>query len=415
MSDQKLKISEVLAWDLSALSLVVAKVRQASTTLDQEAVNADAKVQQSGDYFGDQAGQEARGASTKHKSDATTTADSYQAIASVIDDANHALAVKISTLRTVVREVEESKWDLAYKDTTGDVYSRKSNWATATSTSPYGAAAVALKAAAQMQLSGDLTQAFYDIKEIDKLAAQAVARCLETLTDSVKNAVIEIPADADLARILKDYQTDDSKSGTNLWPGNTLLNLLRLKYPDLEPIEMTSEEADALDELANPLNGGNPANALKFFNIKNEAEALGGGKDPNANKYTQMNEDSAADGQADALRHTYWNARMTQEFGEDWTKKYATAHEKSAGNPPAREAMDLFNNERGRTIAGQHPDASPDELKARIIESIDRGEMVVIAKPTVEGGVPQLAKSDIPVTDTAIIAGADIPMPTGKF
>ncbi|WP_433592801.1 DUF6973 domain-containing protein [Nocardia sp. CA-145437] len=352
--------------------------------------------------------------SAKFKTDGTTTADSYRTMARVVDDANHELAVKIATLRSVVEEVKESKWDLFYKDTTGDVQSRKSNWETATSTSPYGAAAVALKTAAQMSLGGDLTQAFYDVKEIDKLAAQAVARCLETLTDSVKLAVVGMPTDADLARILKDYQTAVSTSGTTLWPDNTLLNILRLKYPDLEPIEMTGEEAAALDELANPLHGGNPANALKFFEIKNEAEALGGGKDPSANKYTQEKASSTADGQADALRHSYWNARMSQEFGEDWTTKYATAHEKTAGNPPAREAMDLYNNEQGRIIASQNPGATPEQLKAKIIESIDNGRMVVIAASP-DGGAPQLAKSNIPVMDTAVIAGADIPLPRGKF
>ncbi|MGW4246574.1 DUF6973 domain-containing protein [Nocardia sp. NPDC004722] len=415
MSDEdKLKISEVLAWDLSALSLVAAKLQQVSTTLDQQVTDADGKVQKSGDYFGDQAGEAARGVSAKFKTDGHTTADSYQNMATAIDDANHEFQAKIATLRSVVKQVEESKWDFAYKDATGDVYSRKSNWQTATGTSPYGAAAVALKTAAQMSLTGDLTQALYDVKEIDKLAAQAVARCLETLTDSVKLAVVAMPADADLARILKEYQTDASK-GTKIWPDNTLLNILRLYQPDLEPIEMTEEESDALDELVNPLRGGNPADALKFFEIKNEAQALGGDSDhPDANKYIQQNSDSHADGQADALRHSYWNARMSQEFGEDWTNKYATAHEKSAGNPPAREAMDLYNNERGRIIASQNPDATPDQLKAKIVESIDRGEMVVIARPT-EGADPQLSKSDVPVTSTAIISGADIPLPHGKF
>ncbi|GAB2562007.1 DUF6973 domain-containing protein [Nocardia heshunensis] len=415
MSDEdKLKISEVLAWDLSALSLVVGKVQQASTTLDQQVTNADGKVQQSGDYFGEKAGEEARKVSTTFKTDGHATADSYQNMARAIDDANHEFAVKIATLRSVVKEVEESKWDFTYKDTTGDVYSRKSNWQTATGTSPYGAAAVALKTAAQMSLSGDLTQAFYDVKEIDKLAAQAVARCLETLTDSVKLAVVPMPADADLARILKEYQTSVSEQGTTLWPDSTLLNILRVKYPDLEPIEMTAEEAAALNDLANPLNGGNPVNAYKFFEIKNDAEALGGAKDRMANKYTMENRDSHADGQADALRHSYWNARMTQEFGAEWTEKYATAHEKTGGNPPAREAMDLYNNERGRIIAQSNPGASPEQLKTEIINSIDRGEMVVIYQPT-EDFVPQLAKSNVPVKDTGIIAGADIPMPTGKF
>nr|WP_281033355.1 hypothetical protein [Nocardia concava] len=38
---------------------------------------------------------------------------------------------------------------------------------------------------------------------------------------------------------------------------------------------------------------------------------------------------------------------MTQEFGADWAKQYATAHESGGGNGPQREAMDLLNAKSG--------------------------------------------------------------------
>ncbi|MBE9499824.1 hypothetical protein IHE61_21660 [Streptomyces sp. GKU 257-1] len=64
------------------------------------------------------------------------------------------------------------------------------------------------------------------------------------------------------------------------------------------------------------------------------------------------------DNHNDAFRHTYWNALMTKKYGAEWAAEYVTAHEARPGNRPEREAMDLYNNEAGRRIAQQHPDAS---------------------------------------------------------
>ena len=84
------------------------------------------------------------------------------------------------------------------------------------------------------------------------------------------------------------------------------------------------------------------------------------------------------DGHVDAFRHALWNARMTKEFGAEWTEGYATAHEKVEGNPATREAMDLYNNEVGRRIATENPDASDEELAVLVRRAIDDGEMMVI-------------------------------------
>jgi hypothetical protein len=45
---------------------------------------------------------------------------------------------------------------------------------------------------------------------------------------------------------------------------------------------------------------------------------------------------------------------------------------------PAAEAMDLYNNEVGRRIYAEHPDATPDELATYIQEALDNGELLVI-------------------------------------
>jgi len=84
---------------------------------------------------------------------------------------------------------------------------------------------------------------------------------------------------------------------------------------------------------------------------------------------------------SDAMRHAYWNARLTQRFGEDWTREYTTAHE---GTPDpdellkCEEVMDLYNNDVGIRIALEHPNATPDELKAYIQEAVDNGQLLVI-------------------------------------
>ncbi|SHF94288.1 DUF6973 domain-containing protein [Streptoalloteichus hindustanus] len=84
------------------------------------------------------------------------------------------------------------------------------------------------------------------------------------------------------------------------------------------------------------------------------------------------------DGHADAFRHAYWNALLTHRFGPEWTEHYCTAHERNPENTGSSEAMDLHNNEVGRRIATQHPDADPDELAALVEKAVRDGEMVVI-------------------------------------
>lgn len=84
------------------------------------------------------------------------------------------------------------------------------------------------------------------------------------------------------------------------------------------------------------------------------------------------------DGHGDAMRHTLWNAMMAQKYGEEWTKGFTVAHEMRPGNPAQAEAMDLYNNEVGRRIARENPNASVDELKALVKQAGDNGELLVI-------------------------------------
>ncbi|MDV6011060.1 DUF6973 domain-containing protein [Haloechinothrix sp. LS1_15] len=84
------------------------------------------------------------------------------------------------------------------------------------------------------------------------------------------------------------------------------------------------------------------------------------------------------DGHADAFRHAYWNAQLTQRFGEEWTEEFTTAHEGDPDNHPTPVAMDQHNNEVGRRIAVENPDASQQELRELVEQAVRDGEMVVI-------------------------------------
>ena len=84
------------------------------------------------------------------------------------------------------------------------------------------------------------------------------------------------------------------------------------------------------------------------------------------------------DGHRDAFRHCFWNSRLTKEFGVGWTRQFTTAHEALPDNSAARESMDLFNNERGRQIAIDNPDATVDELATLVRASVTDGRLVVV-------------------------------------
>ena len=148
--------------------------------------------------------------------------------------------------------------------------------------------------------------------------------------------------------------------------------------PDLAPpldrftIGVTDVEAGLLDELGtfDEIGWANMArntnnDALERFPMPDDW--------PGQNLLTWNN-----NGHTDAYRHALWNARMSQSFGEDWTAAYATAHEMVPGNEAAREAMDLYNNEVGRQIARDNPDASDAELQQLVADALENGELLVV-------------------------------------
>ena len=105
--------------------------------------------------------------------------------------------------------------------------------------------------------------------------------------------------------------------------------------------------------------------------------------------------DGDADGgRVDALRHSYWMARMAQSFCWKKAIKLGIAHEKgnykffkkgqndeeSVLPDSISSVMDLYNNEIGAKIGCSNNDISPDSIKTVIFQSIIIGKMLIISK-----------------------------------
>ncbi|MBK8026766.1 MAG: WXG100 family type VII secretion target [Chloroflexi bacterium] len=126
--------------------------------------------------------------------------------------------------------------------------------------------------------------------------------------------------------------------------------------------DITELEAQAMDRL-------NTFQLMTLNNLHDEAFAT---------EESVFGSHSNNDGLGDAFRHAYWSARMTQEFGAEWTQEFTDAHETKDGNPAARDFMDRQNNALGIRMAQQYPNASPEQLRNLIGQAIRSGQGVYI-------------------------------------
>jgi hypothetical protein len=98
-------------------------------------------------------------------------------------------------------------------------------------------------------------------------------------------------------------------------------------------------------------------------------------------------------GKADAFKHSYWLARLTQEIGKNAALKLGRAHEKGNyqsykkvkkedGFLPDKPSsdMDLFNNKRGAEIGESSVGLSPESVAKLIIRNIKNGKMKILKK-----------------------------------
>ncbi len=165
------------------------------------------------------------------------------------------------------------------------------------------------------------------------------------------------PSRPDLDSVLDDYQVadDETRDWEPPWPFSMATDAENLTSKEIEMLE-----------------------TLSILNLKDFSGVRDKAFDESSGRYGGKTLRETNDGHEDAFRHAYWNALLVKEFGPDFARKFATAHEGRPGNPGTREAMDLYNNEVGRQIAIDHPDADGDELARLVQEAVDDGNVVVI-------------------------------------
>jgi hypothetical protein len=82
---------------------------------------------------------------------------------------------------------------------------------------------------------------------------------------------------------------------------------------------------------------------------------------------------------SDAFRHAYWNALMTKTIGVTGSALFATAHECVSGNPDLENLMDLFNNQKGRSLALNNLNLSDFDLAIIVLNSLQNGDLMLIS------------------------------------
>lgn len=153
-----------------------------------------------------------------------------------------------------------------------------------------------------------------------------------------------------------------------------------IDIPFTDPVRMTKTEGALIDKLT--VDRG-LVGLHEFSGIKDRAFSEGVERFPDTPVPANIPAASANawqgnDGHRDAFRHAYWNALMTQQYGETWANAFATAHEGLPGNTANREAMDLYNNEVGRLIGAANRNATPEQLADLVEQSLNQGKLVVI-------------------------------------
>lgn len=211
--------------------------------------------------------------------------------------------------------------------------------------------------------------------------------------DNSATLLAQAPAKPSLSDIQRNYQVAEDRMAN--WEPK-LGGLIPLGV-FTGSVRLTATEGAMLDGLTR---SRGVIGLRAFEGIKNEAQSVSASRVPPAkvdsmparvaadiNKLPAGIRDQVrngwplSDGHTDAFRHAFWNARMTQQFGNEWTTQFATAHEAvdtSVNNSAVREAMDLYNNEVGRKIAADNPNASPAGIADKVKAALDRGELVVV-------------------------------------
>jgi|GEM_PF-2292268 len=134
----------------------------------------------------------------------------------------------------------------------------------------------------------------------------------------------------------------------------------------------TAEEAQADSGLGYHITGAEKAwcswpSRWSLCNQANElaAEALTKAEGVGAEKGWNI-----SDGGADAVRHCYWNGRMTQVFGVETASGFGWRHEYDDTQSPEQFNMDVHNNQKGRDWA------SDPNILNRCMTGVEQNELI---------------------------------------
>lgn len=170
----------------------------------------------------------------------------------------------------------------------------------------------------------------------------------------------------DLAEILQQYQVPDEPTVT--FRPDVSVGPFEVGVPFVSQ-NATRTEAALLDRLS-------LGELYDLKNLKDGAFATANEFYPPAGGPNDFH--GTNDGHNDAFRHAYVSAMLARRFGPEYAEALMTAHEGVTGNEAQREAMDLYNNEVGRSIAAANPNASDAEIAQLVYQAVQSGQTVVI-------------------------------------
>lgn len=153
-----------------------------------------------------------------------------------------------------------------------------------------------------------------------------------------------------------------------------------IDIPFTDSVKVTKTEGALLDELTwqRGLAGLQDFDGIRKRAFSEGVERFPDNPVPGSIPADRAREWQGNDGHRDAFRHAYWNALMAQKYGENWASAFATAHEGVPGNTANREAMDLYNNQIGRSIGAANRNVDPEKLADLVEQALNQGKLVVI-------------------------------------
>ncbi|MPY99544.1 MAG: hypothetical protein GEU97_16380 [Actinophytocola sp.] len=349
------EIKEWSATEVGTAADIMVKARNGIVGLQAE-IDASATPRE---WEGD-AADSAKAMLRKRRQELEVMAAETAALASALDEAEQA----VRSLRRTVDELDTLAAQHQFRIDNGDVIDTadgdsEDSWLSRLATRTELVSGVAGVLTTAEEIDDDLTRTLQRVVdgELDDGGAS-------TLADAADAGEKRVELDEFDDRTREKYHVSPDPDGMTEWPDG----VTGWAWEQLgnEKNRVTATEAEMLDDLQRH---EGLLGVKELADIRQDALHRG---------ETVFDSEGVTDGHSDAFRHAYWNARMAQRFGDEWAAEFATAHERSPESHATPVAMDLHNNEVGRRIATENPDASPDELAGLIERAVRDGEMVVV-------------------------------------